>query len=150
MVAEGIEDDVQARELERLGCTHAQGFLFSRPLPADAVEELLEANQPLGPAVESAERDARHASAVRFLHVEATGGCGRWPRAREGRRAPDWPLPGAARRGVRPEVARLVEKKRGHGVHVLLRCRGHPLVRLPVQHLVSCAWGSTAASASVT
>ena len=25
-------DDVQARELERLGCTHAQGFLFSRPL----------------------------------------------------------------------------------------------------------------------
>ena len=32
VVAEGIEDDVQARELERLGCTHAQGFLFSRPL----------------------------------------------------------------------------------------------------------------------
>jgi diguanylate cyclase (GGDEF)-like protein/PAS domain S-box-containing protein len=49
VVAEGIEDDVQARELERLGCTHAQGFLFSRPLSTKAVEELLIANQPLGP-----------------------------------------------------------------------------------------------------
>jgi diguanylate cyclase (GGDEF)-like protein/PAS domain S-box-containing protein len=49
VVAEGIEDDVQARELERLGCTHAQGYLFSRPLSMRAVEELLVANQPLGP-----------------------------------------------------------------------------------------------------
>ena len=36
VVAEGIESDVQARELERLGCTHAQGFLFSRPLSTRA------------------------------------------------------------------------------------------------------------------
>jgi len=49
VVAEGIEDEVQARELERLGCTHAQGFLFSRPLSTQAVEALLVANQPLGP-----------------------------------------------------------------------------------------------------
>jgi diguanylate cyclase (GGDEF)-like protein/PAS domain S-box-containing protein len=49
VVAEGIEDDVQARELERLGCTHAQGFLFSRPLSTQAVEALLVANRPLGP-----------------------------------------------------------------------------------------------------
>jgi EAL domain-containing protein (putative c-di-GMP-specific phosphodiesterase class I) len=49
VVAEGIEDDVQACELERLGCTHAQGYLFSRPLSMRAVEELLVANQPLGP-----------------------------------------------------------------------------------------------------
>jgi EAL domain-containing protein (putative c-di-GMP-specific phosphodiesterase class I) len=49
VVAEGIEDDVQARELERLGCTHAQGFLFSRPLQTGAVEDLLAANHPLGP-----------------------------------------------------------------------------------------------------
>ena len=33
VVAEGIESDGQAYELERLGCTHAQGYLFSRPLP---------------------------------------------------------------------------------------------------------------------
>ena len=49
VVAEGIESEVQARELERLGCTHAQGYLFSRPLSTQAVEELLVANQPLGP-----------------------------------------------------------------------------------------------------
>ena len=49
VVAEGIETEVQARELERLGCTHAQGFLFSRPLSTQAVEEMLTANRPLGP-----------------------------------------------------------------------------------------------------
>jgi diguanylate cyclase (GGDEF)-like protein len=49
VVAEGIETDGQARELERLGCTHAQGYLFSRPLSAAAAEELIVANQPLGP-----------------------------------------------------------------------------------------------------
>ncbi len=41
VVAEGIESDVQARELERLGCTHAQGYLFSRPISTQAAEELL-------------------------------------------------------------------------------------------------------------
>jgi diguanylate cyclase (GGDEF)-like protein/PAS domain S-box-containing protein len=49
VVAEGIESDRQAHELERLGCTHAQGFLFSRPLSTDAAEAMLAANQPLGP-----------------------------------------------------------------------------------------------------
>jgi diguanylate cyclase (GGDEF)-like protein/PAS domain S-box-containing protein len=49
VVAEGIESEVQARELERLGCTHAQGFLFSRPLTVEGVEGVLRANQPLGP-----------------------------------------------------------------------------------------------------
>jgi diguanylate cyclase (GGDEF)-like protein/PAS domain S-box-containing protein len=49
VVAEGIESDVQARELERLGCTHAQGYFFSRPLSIQSVEDLLQANQPLGP-----------------------------------------------------------------------------------------------------
>jgi predicted signal transduction protein with EAL and GGDEF domain len=49
VVAEGIESDRQAHELERLGCTHAQGFLFSRPLSQQAAEDLIVANQPLGP-----------------------------------------------------------------------------------------------------
>jgi diguanylate cyclase (GGDEF)-like protein/PAS domain S-box-containing protein len=49
VVAEGIESDVQAQELERLGCTHAQGFLFSRPVSTGAAEDILVANQPLGP-----------------------------------------------------------------------------------------------------
>jgi diguanylate cyclase (GGDEF)-like protein/PAS domain S-box-containing protein len=49
VVAEGIESEVQARELLRLGCTHAQGFLFSRPLSVEHAEDLLRVNQRLGP-----------------------------------------------------------------------------------------------------
>lgn len=49
VVAEGIESDRQAHELERLGCTHAQGFLFSRPLSQQKAEALITAHQPLGP-----------------------------------------------------------------------------------------------------
>jgi diguanylate cyclase (GGDEF)-like protein len=49
VVAEGVEYEAQGRELERLGCTHAQGFLFSRPLSALATEQLIAANAPLGP-----------------------------------------------------------------------------------------------------
>ncbi len=49
VVAEGIETEVQARELERLGCTHAQGYLFSRPVSTETVEQILTARRPLGP-----------------------------------------------------------------------------------------------------
>ena len=49
VVAEGIESDAQAIELERLGCTHAQGYLFSLvPLTAQAAEAMLQLQQPLG------------------------------------------------------------------------------------------------------
>jgi EAL domain-containing protein (putative c-di-GMP-specific phosphodiesterase class I) len=58
VVAEGIESEVQWRELERLGCTHAQGFLFSRPVSTQAAEAIIIANQPLGPKRDQA-ADAR-------------------------------------------------------------------------------------------
>jgi diguanylate cyclase (GGDEF)-like protein/PAS domain S-box-containing protein len=58
VVAEGIESDVQARELERLGCTHGQGYLFARPLAVPSVEELLALNEPLGPKGAGVKRDA--------------------------------------------------------------------------------------------
>jgi diguanylate cyclase (GGDEF)-like protein/PAS domain S-box-containing protein len=60
VVAEGIESEVQARELERLGCTHAQGFLFSRPLSTQAAEALVMANRPLGPKGAIANVSASH------------------------------------------------------------------------------------------
>ena len=62
VVAEGIEDEVQARELERLGCTHAQGYLFSRPLSTRSAEELVVANQPLGPKAEIGTKNQPHRS----------------------------------------------------------------------------------------
>jgi diguanylate cyclase (GGDEF)-like protein len=40
-LAEGVEHHSQVRELRREGCDLAQGFLFARPLAADAIERLL-------------------------------------------------------------------------------------------------------------
>jgi diguanylate cyclase (GGDEF)-like protein len=39
LVAEGVETEEQRRMLVELGCQFAQGYLFSRPLPADAFQE---------------------------------------------------------------------------------------------------------------
>jgi len=41
VVAEGVETEDQARELHKLGCELAQGFLFHRPTDADTVASLL-------------------------------------------------------------------------------------------------------------
>lgn len=41
VVAEGIETDEQQAILTSLGCDYLQGFLFSRPLPAEQVPWLL-------------------------------------------------------------------------------------------------------------
>ncbi|WP_218726537.1 EAL domain-containing protein, partial [Enterobacter chuandaensis] len=41
VVAEGIETDEQQAILTHLGCDYLQGYLFSRPLPADQVPWLL-------------------------------------------------------------------------------------------------------------
>src|SRR3954454_422010 len=43
VVAEGIERREQHAHLLELGCTHGQGFLYSRPVPADQIERLLTA-----------------------------------------------------------------------------------------------------------
>ena len=48
VVAEGVESEEQARELERLGCTQAQGFYFSPPLPRASIEKLLAAHHVYG------------------------------------------------------------------------------------------------------
>jgi EAL domain-containing protein (putative c-di-GMP-specific phosphodiesterase class I) len=41
VVAEGIETRGQANALRALGCRRGQGFLFSKPLPAEEAERLL-------------------------------------------------------------------------------------------------------------
>ena len=40
-IAEGVEQPEQARTLEELDCPMAQGYLFSVPVPAAQMEELL-------------------------------------------------------------------------------------------------------------
>lgn len=41
VVAEGVETREQAEELRRMGCTFAQGYFYSRPLPRDQFEDYL-------------------------------------------------------------------------------------------------------------
>jgi len=41
VTAEGVEHDDQAEVLRHLGCPSAQGFLYSRAVPADELTALL-------------------------------------------------------------------------------------------------------------
>ena len=43
--AEGVETEIQRDRLRELGCTEMQGFLFSRPLPAKDLRNLLQSHQ---------------------------------------------------------------------------------------------------------
>ncbi|MEK6638834.1 MAG: bifunctional diguanylate cyclase/phosphodiesterase [Pseudomonadota bacterium] len=40
IIAEGIETEQEMQAMQRAGCTHLQGFVFSRPLSADHIEAL--------------------------------------------------------------------------------------------------------------
>lgn len=65
IIAEGIETEQEMQAMQAAGCTHLQGFLFSRALPADHIEALaatfgrLSAKRPPRGKVST-----RHASSV--------------------------------------------------------------------------------------
>jgi diguanylate cyclase (GGDEF)-like protein/PAS domain S-box-containing protein len=44
VVAEGVETEAQADMLKEIGCEMAQGYLYSRPAPAETIEQLLNNN----------------------------------------------------------------------------------------------------------
>ncbi len=46
IVAEGVEDELEAEMMTKFGCTELQGFYFSKALPADQMTEFLSTFQP--------------------------------------------------------------------------------------------------------
>lgn len=49
VIAEGVETHDQLAYLTRQGCDEIQGYLFSKPVPADAFEALVRSHRPGGP-----------------------------------------------------------------------------------------------------
>jgi EAL domain-containing protein (putative c-di-GMP-specific phosphodiesterase class I) len=47
VVAEGVETALQAETLRKVGCAHAQGYYFARPMDAEALGQLLVDPLPL-------------------------------------------------------------------------------------------------------
>ncbi|MEA2218723.1 MAG: hypothetical protein QOJ35_1349 [Solirubrobacteraceae bacterium] len=71
VVAEGVETEEQAAILGRYGCDVAQGYLFSRPVPAAQIDELLASSSSPSPspavaiaAAAGAPATPRHAAAA--------------------------------------------------------------------------------------
>jgi EAL domain-containing protein (putative c-di-GMP-specific phosphodiesterase class I) len=42
VLAEGVETQAQLEALRAMDCRHAQGYLFSKPVPADQIAPLLQ------------------------------------------------------------------------------------------------------------
>jgi predicted signal transduction protein with EAL and GGDEF domain len=41
VVAEGIETEQEMQAMQKVGCTHLQGYLFAKALPADKIEAMV-------------------------------------------------------------------------------------------------------------
>nr|WP_246206372.1 EAL domain-containing protein [Propylenella binzhouense] len=50
VVAEGVEDEAESRELRETGCDYAQGFLYGRAMPSQMVQQILRRAEPVAKA----------------------------------------------------------------------------------------------------
>ena len=62
IVAEGVETEDQQRLLFDMGCTHAQGYLFSRPVPAASLPTMLAENAKQSASASAGLRNLRPAA----------------------------------------------------------------------------------------
>jgi EAL domain-containing protein (putative c-di-GMP-specific phosphodiesterase class I) len=68
--AEGIETESQLRVLQNLGCDYGQGYLMSKPLPADAMEKALYEKREWLPCGEKdSESSSDNTVKVENLHI---------------------------------------------------------------------------------
>ncbi|MDX6679907.1 MAG: hypothetical protein QOE31_3959 [Solirubrobacteraceae bacterium] len=76
VVAEGVETEEQAAILEGLGCHAAQGYLFSRPVPAAQLAPMLAAALPRALAIAPADEHAASGAGATVTTHEAADALG--------------------------------------------------------------------------
>ena len=67
VIAEGVETEQQRALLAAAGCDYAQGYLYSKPLPPEKFELLLQANSGVLPAGGEMMWDDKYMTGVRFM-----------------------------------------------------------------------------------
>lgn len=60
IVAEGIENEAQAKLMKKAGCTHLQGWFVARPLETGGVAQMLDTSPRVEPIVEMLKSTAAH------------------------------------------------------------------------------------------